>query len=91
MSKERPQLEISQWLQMLKEPWKSRAIKAASYVDGGMMTGLKGKATSFHEALSDAFWWHTEGFPYHGKEKEWERIYKSPKKYVQPKYHHFLK
>lgn len=91
-----PTYKVSQWLQILKEPWRTRAIEEWRKSVGNGYSHNKEECGTAHGALACAIIWGEtiEGFSY------WCYVYtemrdnmskKILNKYIQPKYHWVFK
>ncbi len=87
---DKPQYEISQWLQILKEPWKKEAIKLWRNRTNHDYLYFHARGLRKVSTLAEAIW---DAFPWPMKNDVWEQIhsdYPDVKDFVQKKYHHLL-
>lgn len=81
---DKPEYEISQWLQILKEPWRRKCLKQWK-ID----KIRRPSESQIHSAIANGFTWP------HGEVQYFYDLYheleSNPYPYVQSKYHHLLK
>jgi hypothetical protein len=85
--KDKPQYEVSQWLQILKEPWKSIAVNV--WRESPDFVATRGRVDSLDDALNVLAW---DSIPVDSPFFEMVTdIFDTADKYVEPQYLYLLK